>query len=671
MDIAVDTQTLNNQKDIPQEVFDYVSSILESEQIAVTWDRWNPNKIGKCPNHAISQDLTDAVQGKGKSQGSIHRKHALSFMRQLIEWQRTNLGKSGVIEKAHLSAKALKARNSQRDDADKVAGLLRDILPDAEMVDYDDLPKPQRKLLGSLKRATAQRFRLWSDFKASTQHVAGHIRNNIKAAPIISGLTLGLALPASAGLIYEGFQRTDTKLTTEQACTTNASASDVFLDPDYTPEVDLENCNLDYRSCHDELKSTLPTLVTYMEGRGIKIPDLPHCTTVNSYASKSQETLVGGTELLSDIVYAIGDIFGDNPIEEAQRTDLFEGSYFVEGADKVSENVQHFLNFINRAENSIHLPLGILFVLFGMQSAMKIGRMSFQTNENAEHEWEHFKEDMVGLWNTMTKTRPLAFAVPVLGGAAYLNQYGYDSSKTIIDQNLMLIGYGGAALGYIAHKLDAKFRKNNKNAFAIASNSTAFREEFTQEVRTLTEQLKQEAPERWKAFGKKYWPALPAAAAYGGIVAADISKAIASMPEGIERAAMEMAAQAAGMATVTSSITVPTVLYNFLVEDPAQHIFFIGGGYTAGFTAGAALGAGVLGTRLAIDYTKKYRQDTKNSFNDSSAGVEDTAPHPVEKTTSFICEELPMIGGDSGLQDYPNLGDEQHQHHHHHSCDHH
>ena len=418
----------------------------------------------------------------------------------------------------------------------------------------------------------------------------------------------GLALPLSVYLAVEGYEaRSETKLAYDETCVVNASATDLFMNPDFTPEVDPELCLPEYRSCHDELKSTLPILISFMEEKGVSVPDLPHCTTVNSFAKGAQDSIVGAADILSSILYTIGDIFADNHIENAKRTNLFEDSYFLKGAEAISEPLQDLLNLINRGENAIHLPLGLMFIWVGYMSVFRARNMS-------NDEWQHFKDDMANIWNEMSSTRPMNFLVPILSTALYLKEYGWNASETLIDQNVMMIAFGGAIAGYLLHKYDAKFRNNKKQAFEIAQDMQTVSMDFETNALPLSEQLAAERPERMKKLRKRAVEYGAAASGYSAVIAADISGAIDTLPEGVLHEFAAGTAEFAGMAPVVFAITIPSVVYNFLIEDPAQHIAFIGGGYSAGFTAGTA----ALATILAAKYTKDVAVHVKSSFNDGA-----------------------------------------------------
>ncbi len=602
-------KTMMREQNIPPEVFDYVSSILESNTIVEIWDRWNPTQKEQNPGPQISHRLKmlkKTMSDVGTPEKLVTHKDHLSFMRQLVEWQRTNLGKSTYLERRNTPKTKQEKRNRQRNDADKVAGILRDILPDSALKDYDLLQPPQKELLRTLKKHTAQRTRILTDFKEKSGELGHHIWKNIKTSPVLNAAILAIAFPASAYLTYEGYQITDTKLAIEETCTVNASATDLFLNPDYKPEIDMKSCNSGYRSCHDEIKSTLPTLAAFLEENNIRVPDLPHCTTVNSFTHEVQQKLVGATDLLSSILYTIGDIFADDYIDAAKKTNFFKDSYFLQGAEMVSEPLQKFLNLINRAENSIHIPLGLIFLWLGINSVARARKMTSE-------EWDDFKKDMAEIWNAATVTHPLNFAIPTASAAYYLKQFGYDSSQTIIDQNLMIIAIGGAISGSILHRLDTKFRKNTPQAFRIADKIPALSTDFHTNSLPLSQQLLQERPERLTELYKRSAKYGAALAGYATVVTADISGFITSMPEGMSKEIMEYAALGAGMVPTITAITIPSVFYNFIIEDPAQHIAFIGGGYTIGATAGT-LGLGtILATKFTIDYINNYNKNDSPS----------------------------------------------------------
>ena len=632
-----------------------VSRMLQSEDVERVWNIYHAAKSQQNPAPEIAKKLSEL-----STNGYTIEKdrEALSFARGFIEYELKALGKTWKLPFSDKNAPLQhQDRIEKRQQLDHLAGTLREMLPNEERIDNEEITGDAKNLLRALGKYTTQRVALWTDFKEAIKDVANDLKDvhekiSEQAKPIkygVYGASMA-ALLSSGVLMYEGFQakNADTRMEIQETATTNLSASAVYSDDmmmgmgnvdgtsTFTPEIDEKNYDADFTACHDNLKGTFPTIVTKLEQNDVKIPEWPHCLKVNALSYNTQQLLLKSDAILKGPYNYVMNTFVDEPLETTADTSLFENSHFIKGAEAVSKPLQDGIYYVNRIENTLHIPLGITFLLYGFANVF---RMQRKTPE----EWQEFRDGWVNFGHRAAKARPLNYLFPVMAVSNYLATHGYDSTGSMVDSNLLLLTVAGALTGYAAHKVAAKIESNKPHVMTVTQEAEELLKNFSASAQPLSVQNQ---IDREKTKSKRIKNRLLGAgglSTYCSIVAADLNGNINAMDPGIMQDFAIGAAQTAGAIPVATTIIGAFLPYNFLIEDPAQHSLFIGGGWGIGTGAGLSILATMVAAKYGPKLAQKYYKEFTAATLAASLSITPTNAVNAENTIPQVDNAVIML----------------------------
>ena len=593
---------------LPVEILKTLSSSLKSEEMKRVWGiQYASDKEQDIAPSIIAERVDSIIMLYEEfPQIAENNKELISFARDYYEYELKALRRAPRKTEMELQ---------QLEQLDLIAGALRQIMPDEQKIPEDKLAEEYQKTLKAVGKQTIQRLKIKTDLKVAGHELLEHFKETAHRFPILTSVTSAVVLPAMFWLGAEGMSAKNAPIQIEAAetcfadidaaksATDRVNASSIFDMDSLTQDapviqkprqINAQNCDIEFKSCHDNLKQSLPNTISYLESKGVTIPALPHCTLVNNLVVKAEDVILKADEILKAPYNAVMDMVVDNPIAAIEGQSGVENSYFLKGAKKVSEPLQESIYYANRIENSFH-PY-FYFMFLGM-SLMAVKRAQTMSDE----EWMDFKNEMkdfrVRAWNT----RKLVYATPLAAMGTYLATHGYDSSGSLVDSNIVAMLSFGAIGGYIAQKVGVNLGGANKrHVNAMFKDVSGSIEKLEANATPLSAQMSAEK----KSHTVRNVAIAGAVASYAGVVGCDFAGVFHQMADGTLKDIFTSLAEGAGMLPVSAAIIGGFLPYNFLVEDPAQHVVFMGGGALSGTALGLAV---FVAPKVASDFTKKIK----------------------------------------------------------------
>lgn len=602
------------------EVLNIVSSMLRGREMQRVWKKFYPARAHNAPDRiAKILEIYPSLPVSASENTEI-----LSFLRHFIETERRAIGKTPML--ARTFARVNQSNHDMREKYDEIAGYLRTVLPDDQLIKPEKLRKDYKEILHAQSRQLVFRFRPFSTIKNGAKHFVHDVKDIFNEFPITSRTSSIIAAPLVLWLLAEGYavKNADVQLGITATGVTNTAAQDVFgagtepaLDTSgqlsfgggqgYDPEIKEENFNKNFETCHDNLKDSFPLLVGALEANNVAVPDWPHCIEVDQTLENVQGGIMALDHGLRTIFNAVFGALVDDRLDNLNNESMLEGTHFMNGATKAANFLRDFLYFLNRIENAIHPVLGQIMLMYGFASVMKLSRKT-------PHEWEHLGSDT---WSFLKR-------MPYRGGnylgaglavGAYLKFHGYDATS-FIDSNVLFATALGAFGGYLTHRFAASAIGARKHhAMNVAQSSEAFFE-FTSDAPTLTDQKRIPLKDRFDAAKRRFTQVGSILVPYTAIVTADVMGFIDRLEPGPLKDVSIQLAEIAGIIPVGTVAVTGSLAFNFGIEDPAQHIGFMVPGYVVGAGTALVLLTMIMTAKGASSLAERLLKDAGQSIQD-------------------------------------------------------